>query len=793
MAIIQISRIIQRSGNLVDLPQLAQAEFGWASDSKRLFIGNEIGNTGPENVEVLTSYSTISFGQIDGSYGNISLTAPVIGQIITYDANSNVWVNTGGNALNPGNTAQYSNNLVHLGDITNVKLGGGSLGYVLETDGKGNLSWSSKGTLRNQIYALSNSTPIIMTVANTTPYTNGLEITISGAIAANAGNVVNGRSFYVKLANDFPSTGNVSLFTDSGLNVATNGSTLGTYTANSGVATAILGSSGGGVGTPDGIDTSLQYKVSDGVFGGSDSLTWSGSSLNITGNMSLSGTGTVGAIAASSTVRGSQLESTVATGTSPLVVASSTRIANANVQTAGNLINGTSNVIVNNNGNIVVGVAGNANVITVASDTVTIPGNANIGNLRSSTLSTTGNATVGNLSANNVSANTLSVSGNANVGNIAGGTAVFTNFVGNGALLTNVVATNIAGQISNALTAGTVYINAQPNITSVGTLSSVSVSGNANVGNIRATNGIFTTVNATTIGNTGASIIGNGAGLTSVPAANLSGQVNLTSQVSGALPITSGGTGQTTATNALNALLPSQAGKSGNMLSTNGVNPVWVAGATEAWVKNLINTIEPLGTIKAWGGSLANIPTGWALCNGQNGTLNLTDRFIVASGGGTFSQNSTGGHTAGSTTTPITGSTGVAGQHAHGFSTAGSFLTIDQIPGHSHVFRNIRYSEWIDGQTTEWIDPVYGYQNLIGVGSSRGADIDNGVFWIDSGTFPTGGAGSEWYRNFNGTTGANPHYHGINIDGTHSHTVTGTATVPGYYALAFIQKIALLT
>jgi hypothetical protein len=44
MAIIQISKIQQRSGNLVDLPQLSEAEFGWASDEKRLFIGKETPN-----------------------------------------------------------------------------------------------------------------------------------------------------------------------------------------------------------------------------------------------------------------------------------------------------------------------------------------------------------------------------------------------------------------------------------------------------------------------------------------------------------------------------------------------------------------------------------------------------------------------------------------------------------------------------------------------------------------------------------------------------------------------------
>ena len=43
---------------------------------------------------------------------------------------------------------------------------------------------------------------------------------------------------------------------------------------------------------------------------------------------------------------------------------------------------------------------------------------------------------------------------------------------------------NVSGQVANALVAGTVYTNAQPNITSVGTLSALSVSGNITTGGI---------------------------------------------------------------------------------------------------------------------------------------------------------------------------------------------------------------------------------------------------------------------------------------------------------------------
>lgn len=50
----------------------------------------------------------------------------------------------------------------------------------------------------------------------------------------------------------------------------------------------------------------------------------------------------------------------------------------------------------------------------------------------------------------------------------------------------------------------------------------------------------------------------------------------------------------------------------------------------------------PVGTIVIWSGTTSNIPSGWALCNGQNGTPDLRDRFVLG-GGGTYSVRSTGG------------------------------------------------------------------------------------------------------------------------------------------------------
>jgi hypothetical protein len=64
-------------------------------------------------------------------------------------------------------------------------------------------------------------------------------------------------------------------------------------------------------------------------------------------------------------------------------------------------------------------------------------------------------------------------SGNANLGN-----SVSANFYsGNGSALSSITGANVTGQVANSLVSGTVYTNAQPNITSLGTLTSLSVAG----------------------------------------------------------------------------------------------------------------------------------------------------------------------------------------------------------------------------------------------------------------------------------------------------------------------------
>ncbi len=67
----------------------------------------------------------------------------------------------------------------------------------------------------------------------------------------------------------------------------------------------------------------------------------------------------------------------------------------------------------------------------------------------------------------------------------------------------------------------------------------------------------------------------------------------------------------------------------------------------------------PVGVILMWSGAIVDIPIGFALCDGQNGTPDLRDRFIVGAGNA-YPMNSIGGE-------------------------AVHTLTIAEMPVHTHV------------------------------------------------------------------------------------------------------------
>jgi hypothetical protein len=47
------------------------------------------------------------------------------------------------------------------------------------------------------------------------------------------------------------------------------------------------------------------------------------------------------------------------------------------------------------------------------------------------------------------------------------------------------------------------------------------------------------------------------------------------------------------------------------------------------WIKELIDRAVPKGTITMFNGA-SDIPVGWAVCDGTNGTPNLIGKFVKA-------------------------------------------------------------------------------------------------------------------------------------------------------------------
>jgi hypothetical protein len=161
--------------------------------------------------------------------------------------------------------------------------------------------------------------------------------------------------------------------------------------------------------------------------------------------------------------------------------------------------------------------------------------------------------------------------------------------------------------------------------------------------------------------------------------------------------------------------------------------------------------LVPIGGIIMWSGSVATIPSSWALCNGANGTPNLQDRFLVGAGSG-YSVGATGGNADATLVSHShTGTTGGhSADHSHSISD----------PGHDHDWG------YLDGQ--------------IGGGSRAGS----------SATFFT--ATRRVQRNTTGITGTN----GTSNNHTHDFTTSTqgssatNANLPPYYALAFIMRVS---
>lgn len=140
------------------------------------------------------------------------------------------------------------------------------------------------------------------------------------------------------------------------------------------------------------------------------------------------------------------------------------------------------------------------------------------------------------------------------------------------------------------------------------------------------------------------------------------------------------------------------------------------------------NGTIPIGGIIMWSGSIASIPSGWALCNGSNGTPNLTDRFIVGAGS-IYSVAGVGGT-----------ADAIVVSHTH--------TTTVTDPGHAHT---------LDYNSGAWNTGTSG----------------NTAVAANQGTYPKGTSTA--------TTGI-----GVSVNSSGS---SGTnQNLPPYYALAFIMR-----
>lgn len=117
-----------------------------------------------------------------------------------------------------------------------------------------------------------------------------------------------------------------------------------------------------------------------------------------------------------------------------------------------------------------------------------------------------------------------------------------------------------------------------------------------------------------------------------------------------------------------NTASPTFTGTPAAPTAATGTNTTQIA--TTAYV--LANGV-PSGAILMWSGTIATIPSGWYLCDGTNGTPNLTNKFIIgadADDGGAAKTSITGSATQ-------TGGSkdAIVVEHSHGLSAATTSTT----------------------------------------------------------------------------------------------------------------------
>ena len=217
----------------------------------------------------------------------------------------------------------------------------------------------------------------------------------------------------------------------------------------------------------------------------------------------------------------------------------------------------------------------------------------------------------------------------------------------------------------------------------------------------------------------------------------------------------SGGTGAQGAVGAQGAT-----GSGGSAGSTGAQGAVGAQGA-QGTTGTTGSTGIPSGFIGIWSGSSASIPTGWYLCDGNNGTPDLRNRFVVGAsdsvGDNTYpglSPNSTPG---GSADAILVSHTHNLQNHVHGFS-----ASTNNQGSHTH---NLLYNHGAFGGSSGAVTP-----------RSGNTPVTPGI----TGRVSTEGGHTHTVSGNTGTPSTNT-----------TDTLGESATnknLPPYYALCYIMK-----
>ena len=203
-----------------------------------------------------------------------------------------------------------------------------------------------------------------------------------------------------------------------------------------------------------------------------------------------------------------------------------------------------------------------------------------------------------------------------------------------------------------------------------------------------------------------------------------------------------------------------------------------------------------VGEIKPYYGPANGWPSGWRLCNGSNGTPNLTGKTLLGSGSG-YSRGSSGGattyvgtsNTTGAHTHTVSISSGgthnhtatMTGAGGHSHTTGSHALVGGELPSHGHALfvTTIASNPGTSPPTVGFLEPVaVGLTNANGPNAYR---MSKGSGAATLGASSLYGGGSA--HNHGNTNTVAAHQHSITItSGEGSHTHSGTAASNGNHS-----------